>query len=156
MNRSRVRSSPRFRFLDTDLLIEETHGCTLQQIVDRKGVQFLRDSEEKILAELQADKAVISTGGSAVFSRLAMQNLSSIADVVYLSISVPTMLKRVKNENGRGLVKSPSTSLNALYFQRLPLYQHWADVTIANDLPLSAYQFDRIVDALSECSIFSA
>ena len=51
-------------FVDTDLLIQQHTGATLQDIVDADGYQALR--------QMEVQRHVISTGGSAVYSPHAM------------------------------------------------------------------------------------
>ena len=50
-------------FIDTDLLIQEEAGRTLQDIVDGDGYQALRRIEEQVLLRLDVRRQVISTGG---------------------------------------------------------------------------------------------
>jgi shikimate kinase len=55
-------------FIDTDLLIQEDAGRTLQTIVDEDGYEALRRIEEQVLLKLDVRHKVVSTGGSAVYS----------------------------------------------------------------------------------------
>ena len=64
-------------FIDTDLLIQEEAGRTLQDIVDGDGYQALRRIEEQVLLRLDVRRQVISTGGSAVYSEPAMSHLKA-------------------------------------------------------------------------------
>ena len=64
-------------FVDTDLLIQEEAGRTLQEIVDQDGYQALRHIEEQVLLKLSVENQVISTGGSAVYSDAAMRHLKA-------------------------------------------------------------------------------
>lgn len=136
------------QFIDTDELIEQRYGLSLQQLVNRHGASFIRTVEEEILSVIELNGYLISTGGSVVYSSLAMQNLARTGRVVYLHISLPTLLERVDNTHNRGLVKLPNQSLATLYRERLPLYQHWADLTIVNNRPLTAWQFDQLAQQL--------
>lgn len=135
-------------FVDTDELIEKRFGCALQTVLDRQGLQSFRRIEEEVLSALQVQNCVVSTGGSAVYSEAAMQHLADIGRIVYLHISMKTLLLRVNNSAARGLMKLPSTSLQGLYIERAPLYERWAEVTLHNDWPLTALQFERLRKAL--------
>src|SRR5690554_2704475 len=72
-------------FVDTDLLIQEEAGRTLQEIVDQDGYQALRHIEEQVLLKLSVENQVISTGGSAVYSDAAMRHLKANGTVVFRS-----------------------------------------------------------------------
>jgi len=50
-------------FIDTDVLIQESQGRLLQDIVDTLGHMALREVEEKILLALNCHNHVIATGG---------------------------------------------------------------------------------------------
>ena len=59
-------------FMDTDLLIQEKEGELLQHIIDTRGLEEFLAAEERVLAGVEADRAVIATGGSAVYSEKGM------------------------------------------------------------------------------------
>ncbi|NNC99576.1 MAG: shikimate kinase [Gammaproteobacteria bacterium] len=140
----RFARSYNLKFLDTDALIEQRYGYSLQQLMNRHGHKFIRSIEEQALSSLNLQNHVISTGGSAVYSELAMSHLQASSCIVYLQISLATLLRRVNNTSNRGLVMLPHYSLPTLYHERLPLYRRWAQVIIDNNRPLTAWQFDRI------------
>ena len=122
-------------FIDTDLLIEQQTGYSLQTTVDTKGYQYLREREEQILLGLNINNdtnnaSIISTGGSAVYSQAGMTHLQTNGLIVYLAISCETMLQRIGNAGSRGLAKQTEQSLETMYNERLPLYRHYADMTI--------------------------
>ena len=135
-------------FIDTDALLEKQHSYSIQFLLDRFGVRKLRKMEQELLCSLSCDNHIISTGGSAVYSDLAMLHLKSSGKIVYLNISSATLRQRVDNISSRGLVKSPKDSLMDLYHQRLPLYEKWAEITFDNNRPLSALQFSKLIAQL--------
>ena len=63
------------RFADTDLEIQLRAGATLQEILERDGHLHLRALEEQVLLALPLDGAIISTGGSVVYSEAIMRRL---------------------------------------------------------------------------------
>ncbi|GEM_PF-262963 len=121
------------QFIDTDRRIEERVGRPLQDIVDDQGVGELRAQEEEAILDLDPLAAVISTGGSAVYSDAAMAHLRKLGHVVYLKIRPETVQERVGSGEGRGLAKRPEQSLLDLYEERRPLYERWAEWTLEND-----------------------
>ena len=131
----------RLDFVDTDTLIEERFGASLQDVVDGQGLAAMLELEQEMICAVEVTHSVVATGGSVVYSEKAMQHLSSLGDIVYLRISVDTMVQRVSAAMERGLFKDPSTTLEELYYERLPLYAKWANITLENDLPLGPKQF---------------
>jgi len=125
-------------FMDTDHVLEQTANMRIQDIVNRKGVNYLRSLEGAVLSELDLKNHVIATGGSAVYSERAIQHLGSLGVIVYLEISMRTLIQRVDNIASRGLVKMKSHSLPRLYKERVALYQAAADIVVVNDQPMTA------------------
>ena len=118
------------QFIDTDILIQEQTGRRLQEIIDEDGPDAFMKREEDASLSLRPQKAVVATGGSVVCSRAAMAHLKSLGLVVCLKISYMEMERRIRNITTRGIVLLPGQSLRAMYDQRAPLYQEYADLTI--------------------------
>lgn len=125
-------------FVDTDTLIERAEKKSLQDIVNRRGVRYLRQLESHVLSNMTVENTVIATGGSAVYSHAAMRHLGANGVVVYLQISLTTLVQRVDNVSRRGLAKMKSHSLPRLYSDRVDLYHANADIIMPNDRPMSA------------------
>lgn len=138
------------RFIDTDILIEQLENLPIQQIVNRRGFQYLRNVEADILRGVEIEGHVIATGGSAVYCRRAMDHLGEIGTIVYLKISLPTLLRRVNNTSSRGLAKMPQHPLPRLYRERLPLYEQAADIVFDNNWPMTAVRMDVFNRQLDE------
>jgi shikimate kinase len=117
-------------FMDTDVLIQISQGRLLQTIVDAEGYLALRRIEEDILLGLHCYHHVIATGGSAVYSSVAMEHLKSNGIVVFLDVDLSTLESRVRDFDTRGLAKRPDQSLSELFEERIILYRKYADVTI--------------------------
>jgi len=137
-------------FIDTDSLLEAHENMHIQDIVNRRGVNYLRKIEREVLSGLELENHLISTGGSAVYSRSAMQNLARDGVFLYLKISLQTLLRRVDNEASRGLAKMKSHPLPRLYAEREKLYALRADISFSNDWPLSAISIERLCHKLDE------
>lgn len=120
-------------FIDTDLLIQEQAGRTLQEIVDQHGYVALRLIEEQVLLALDIQNQVISTGGSAVYSDAAMQHLKRNGTVVFLDISLETVIHRIGDYSLRGISRRPDQSLAELFEERFALYSRYADLTVKGE-----------------------
>lgn len=117
-------------FVDTDVLIQLSAGRSLQDIVDKDGHMALREIEEKVLLGLRCNHHVIATGGSAVYSHVAMQQLKTDGIAVFLNADLGTLEQRIYNFHTRGLAKRPDQSFSDLFEERLMLYRKYADITI--------------------------
>jgi shikimate kinase len=119
-----------FGFLDTDILIQLNTQRTLQNIVDKEGHLFLRRVEEEEIMKIRPEKTVISTGGSAGYSKKAMAHLSSFSEIVFLRADFNVIKKRIRNFDQRGIAKARDQSFYDLFMERQPLYEAFADMEI--------------------------
>ncbi len=119
-------------FIDTDILIQSAAGRSLQDIVDGDGHLALRRIEEGILLGITCRGHVIATGGSAVYSRRAMDHLGSYGVIVFLDADIATLESRVGDFARRGLAKRPDQSFTDLFAERVPLYRKYAEITISS------------------------
>jgi len=119
-----------FDFIDTDLLIQQAEGRTLQQVVDSDGYLALRATEERVIAALECSGTVVATGGSAPYSEKAMTHLKAHGTVVYLDVDLPTIARRIGDYASRGLAKRPEQTLADLFEERRVLYARYADLTL--------------------------
>lgn len=120
-----------YDFLDGDLLIQSEQGVLLQQLIDRYGQTAFLDIECDTLSAIACEKTVIAPGGSCVLRDRAMAHLKSLGTVVYLHLDYPSLESRIHNLATRGIAFAPGQTLRDVYDQRLPLYEKWADVTLA-------------------------
>ena len=116
------------RFIDTDLLIQETEGKLLHDIIEERGIDGFLEVENKVNVSVTDTRAVISTGGSAVYCAEAMEHLRTLGKVVYLKISLKTMLSRLGDYVHRGVVLPDGYTLEDMYRERATLYERYADV----------------------------
>ena len=117
-------------FVDTDILIQQREGKTLQQIIDGSDYLQLRKIEEQVLLENDYSGLVVATGGSVVYSDPGMQRLKEFGAVVYLQCPVSELIARVKNYATRGVAAAPGLSLDQVAEERGLLYQRYADLTL--------------------------
>ena len=107
-------------FYDTDLLIQNLEGRSLQEIINTDGVEYFAKAEERAILSLDLKGTVIATGGSVVYSDKPMQHLKSLDD----------MCKRISNLETRGIMLQGGETLEDMYKERLPLYNKWAQAVI--------------------------
>ena len=140
-----------YRFIDSDLIIQERDGRRLHRIIREEGQAGFLAIEERINLTLGRDEvpSVIATGGSAVYSKAAMAHFKSVGTVVYLRLSFETVQKRLGNFTHRGVVMPEGYTLRDLYDERCALYEAYADIIVDET------KTDRIGDVLNTlCSHF--
>jgi len=136
-------------FIDTDTLIEERCGCSLQQYLETVGIDSFRRLEEQVLLGIEQNELVVATGGSAIYSEPGMAHLKTTGPLVLLDASLATIMDRVDNQNTRGLINPDGTDLAALYHARKPLYDRWADYRLCADHDAPAAIASAIISRLA-------
>ena len=119
-----------YKFIDTDLLIQESENRLLHEIIESDGIDGFIGIENKVNSRINTEKSVIATGGSVVYGREAMKHLSEIGTVVYLSLDYRKLKYRLGNIKNRGVVIRKGQRLIDLYNERTPLYEKYADIVI--------------------------
>lgn len=122
-----------YKFLDTDILIQEREGKLLREIIEEKGTEGFLEIEDAVNAGVDAEHTVISPGGSVIYCKNAMRHYKKIGTVVYLKVSYDTISKRLGNAKNRGVVLREGQSLFDLYQERTALFEQYADITICED-----------------------
>lgn len=122
-------------FEDTDLTIQNQCGKTLPVLIDENGPEGFIQIENDILKTVDVTQSVISTGGSAVYSAEAMEHLRSIGLIVYLRVGLEELEQRLGSLHDRGVVMKDGMGMeiSAIYDERVPLYEHYAEVTLDVD-----------------------
>lgn len=120
-----------YRFVDSDLVIQEKCDKLLHELIEEHGVEGFWEIENQINGELQVEKAVIATGGSAIYGKTAMEHLSQIGLVVYLELSLSEIADRLGDLKERGVTLKEGQTLQGLYEERIPLYEKYAQLTIS-------------------------
>ena len=121
-----------YEFLDTDKMIETSYGKS-KDIIDSEGKDRFRVIEEEVLLSINFKNTLLATGGSAVFSPLAMEHLRDNSDVMYLEVSFENISERVLDFKERGFIKESHQSVEEAYMERLALYEKYADYSVTNN-----------------------
>ncbi len=137
-----------YKFIDSDLLIQQTAGRKLFEILRDKGDEYFRQLENQVNASIDTDHTVIATGGSVIYGAEAMAHLKSIGTVVYLDVSLEEIKHRINNLSTRGIVMKPGKTLDDLYAERVPLYQKYADLTIECTGPSLSLCVEQLAERL--------
>ena len=100
------------------------------KIIDEEGEDGFKAIENRVNASIDTENTVIATGGSVVYCSEAMEHLKSIGKVVYLSLSLESLEKRLGNLKKRGVLLKEGQTLKSLYEERVPLYEKYADIVV--------------------------
>jgi shikimate kinase len=136
-------------FIDTDVLIQLSESRPLQDIVDNEGHMALREIEENVILGLGCRNHIIATGGSAVYSKAAMDYLGRIGSIVFLDVDLPTLDARVRDFGTRGLAKRADQTFADLFRERRPLYNKYSEITLKCSGHTQEEVCDMIIEKLS-------
>lgn len=120
-------------FIDADLVIQGKEGKHLYKIIEEIGNEKFLKLENDTLLHLNVHNSVISTGGSAIFGKEAMEHLKNTSTVVYIKVPYEALEKRLKNLKRRGVVCDEGQTLLDIYNTRIPLYEQYADIIVESD-----------------------
>lgn len=135
-----------YRFVDSDLVIQEQTGKLLHQMISENGTDGFLAIEDRINASLKADNTVIATGGSAVYGETAMAHFRDIGRIVYLSLPFEELKERLGDLSERGVVLKPGQDLQELLEERTPLYERYQEI----EIDCSQKQIREIVEEIVE------
>lgn len=125
-----------FEFLDTDELIQEKTGRSINEIFAQNGEPAFRAMERDVVKELaHRQKLVISTGGGLPTNLENLAALKENALVVCLWSSPEKIWERVRNQSHRPLLHDPDPQkkIRELLAAREPFYKQ-ADVLVNTEL----------------------
>lgn len=135
-----------FEFIDTDLLIQKQEKRLLKEIIAEEGNDGFLAIENQVNRDLEAERAVISPGGSVVYCEEAMQHYKEIGTIVYLHATYEDIYKRITNAKNRGVVLKEGQTLKDLYDERLKLFEKYADYTVSEE----GLDLEETIDAVLE------
>jgi len=92
----------KYNFIDLDDYIEMKENKSIASIFKEQGELYFRKMERKYLSELleRQDSIIISLGGGTpcYYSNMDLIAASKSTKSVYLKVSIPTLVQRLKNE----------------------------------------------------------
>ncbi len=126
-----------YHFRDTDRMIEQKAGDTINRIFANYGEDYFRKLEMNLLMELitSLKNTVLSTGGGLPLREENSKLLKEIGFVVYLKASKQTTLQRLANDTTRPLLQGEDREqkVEKLLMERIPIYEKVAHKIIETD-----------------------
>jgi len=144
-----------YRFVDSDLVIQERTGRLLSEIIEEEGLAVFNQIENDTNASLDYHKAIIATGGSVIYGEEAMEHLRSIGTVVYIELPFEVLKERIGDLNARGVSIKEGQSFKELYEERKPLYEKYADVVVPTQDMSIREVVHLLKDKFSKWDLFS-
>ena len=136
-------------FVDTDLIIQKKYKMSLCDIITERGSDAFIQLENDAIKEESFTNSVVATGGSAVYGEEAMQKLKENAKIVFLTLPIEEIKRRINDIHTRGVVIKNGATLDDLYAERLPLYKKYADITIDCSNLTAEECVDRIIESIN-------
>ena len=88
------------RFVDSDIVIEQSAGCSIRRIFDDEGEAGFRRREGDVIEDLTSqDSLVIATGGGAVLSDDSRRHMKAAGPVIWLKAGVQTLALRISRDD---------------------------------------------------------
>ena len=133
-------------YVDMDGILVGRLGMPIADWFERNGEFSFREEESRLAADLAAEEGlVIATGGGIIKDPDNMRRLAANGTIVWLDRSVDLL---------RGTPDRPLSpddeSVRRLYYQRLPLYESYADIRINADGEPDCVTAD-VIKALNDC-----
>lgn len=124
------------KFVDTDDLIVKQMNLSINDIFEKYGETYFRELETKLLENLcnSGDGFIISCGGGLPIKEENRPYLKRLGKVVYLNVNEADILRRLRNDTTRPLLKGPKDEvkqrISEMLEKRDPIYREVADVVI--------------------------
>ena len=137
-----------YDFIDSDLLIQKQEKRLLKDIIADVGNEGFLAIENQVNCDIEAERAVISPGGSIVYCQEAMEHFKEIGTIIYLKVSFETINERISNAKNRGVVLKEGQTLKDLYDERTCLFEKYADCTISEEGLSLEETIDKVLESL--------
>ena len=124
-------------FLDTDELIEDNAGCSIETIISRDGWNHFREIEKSLIEEVsRRNNLIIATGGGVVMDEDNVKNLKENAWIVWLDGKLEVLRETMNREQKSGKIRPSLTGVDPLeeikqvLDVRIPFYKKAANFVV--------------------------
>ena len=140
-------------YIDTDAIIENEQGMTINDIFAKKGEENFRDMETKLVGKLaKINGHVVATGGGMILRPDNVKKLKGMGPLVLLWADPDTVFKRVKETGTRPLlnVSDQKAKIKEILEFRAPIYKGIADLEVDTSLLSPEEASNRIIKFVKE------
>jgi len=120
-----VAERMRRRIVNTDALIVDSEAMSINDIFDKYGEPYFRDSETEVLREISRERDLVVSVGGGAFCQENPRNrdiLLATGVVVWLDVSLDIIRERLKNKTDRPLARNP-VEMAKLFEKRRQFYE---------------------------------
>ncbi|GAG33800.1 unnamed protein product [marine sediment metagenome] len=124
-------------FIDTDKLIEDNAGCSIETIISRNGWNHFREIEKSLIEMVsRRNNLIIATGGGVVMDEDNVKNLKKNAWIVWLNGEPEVIRERMDKEQRSGKIRpsltgeDPLEEIKQVMDVRIPLYEKAATLVV--------------------------
>lgn len=132
-------------FLDTDELIEDNAGCSIETIISRDGWNHFREIEKSLIEKVsRRNNLIIATGGGVVMDEDNVKNLKENAWIVWLNGESEVIRERMDKEQRSAKIRpsltgeDPLEEIKQVMDVRIPLYEKAATLVVDTSTVTSA------------------
>lgn len=151
---TRLAKKLKVSFYDTDNLVQEIAGCSMDDIFKYAGEEFFRTKERQVIEELlNLTNCVISTGGDAFIDSVNRQLIKEKAISIWLRADYDIILERVSRRNTRPTLRADNKEelVDQLMKDRYPIYEQ-ADIYVNSGDGPHMLIVDDIIQKISKLS----
>lgn len=142
-----------YGFIDSDLVIQEKYGNTLEKLIDKyKDAGFIK-LENDVNCSIAPQKTVIATGGSVVYGEEAMKHFKEIGTLIYLEVQEQELEERLGSLKERGVVANGRNTIKEIFEDRKRLYEKYADITFRQNGEILYKTVERLYSLIKEGKI---
>ena len=144
----RVARETGIPFADTDALVAQSAGCTVNEFFERYGENTFRRAETNALAVLtRAKPMIISTGGGTVMNPENRHIMRAWGRIVWIDRPLEEILSDIKLDRRPTLRDGGLAEVERVYHERMPVYMDLADITVRNNqgYHMAVYMLSRLV-----------
>ncbi|HSQ33460.1 MAG TPA: shikimate kinase [Peptostreptococcaceae bacterium] len=124
-----------FAFIDTDIEIEKNEKMKISDMFEKKGEDYFRNLETKILKDsINKKNIILSTGGGIIVRKVNIPILKNIGTIVWLNGNRKTIIEHLKcSDIDRPLLRDPNNieeKIDELLSKRYDIYKQSCDLEI--------------------------
>lgn len=127
-------------FLDTDVLIEDRAGSSIEETISRDGWESFREMEKGVIRDVSSkDRLVIATGGGVVMDGDNIKELKRNGFITWLKGSPGVLRARMERDMLSGMTRpsltgeDPLNEIEKVLETRDRLYHEAADFVVDTD-----------------------
>lgn len=140
-----------YRFIDTDMLIEQSAGQSIPEIFASEGEAAFRELESQVLSQVSAYTSLVVATGGGVVTRSVNWGHMRHGVVIWLDVPNHVLVARLSEDTHRPLLQGVDlhAKLDMLLSDRAKLYAQ-ADIHIGYEGKSVGKTCDRIIAAIKQ------